>query len=335
MADDITPSAGSTGTVSSTISGTVSAHEALAQADSSPAVETPSAPPADQPVAATSQPAESDAPVVSDATPEKPSPGPVPYDRFADVNRQRKELSEKIKRFEPLAHLDDQELAAVSGWARQLSENPVEAFRTLQQALASNPAWAAQVAGPPVPVQTAQTPTVTDPMPEPDLRADDGTLVYSAQRMREMQDWTTRQLRQQMADEFQQKLQPLEQVARSVQQERAQAQAWTEVSSLLTEFRADPVFQQHEPDIRQMLVEDPRLASLADENPRLAVELAYGRLYREKIVPAQMAQTQQQVVENLRQRAVSGTTNPSQPRSITPPRTIGDARAALASAFVE
>ncbi len=334
MADDITPSAGSTGTVSSTISGTVSAHEALAQADSSPAVETPSAPPADQPVAATSQPAESPVPVVSDTTPEKPAPGPVPYDRFADVNRQRKELSERMKRFESLSHLNDQELSALTTWGRQLQDNPVEAYRMLQQAIAADPALAAAVAPPPTAVPQPDA-RATDPMPEADLRAEDGTLVYSATQMRAMQDWTARQLRQQMAEEFQQRLQPLEQVAQSVQQERAQAQAWSEVSSLLTEFRADPLFAQHEPDIRAMLMEDQRLASLADENPRLAVELAYGRLYREKIAPVQMAQTQQQVVENLRQRAVSGTANPAQPRSITPSRTIGDARAALASVFAD
>lgn len=334
MADDNTPSS----TATTTISGTVSAHDALTQAESSSAVETPSAAPADPPVAATTQPAEMPAEVPSSTTtPDKITPGPVPYDRFADVNRQRKELSEKMKRFESMAHLNDQELTALAGWSRQLQDNPVAAYRMLRQALEADPTYAADLD--PMPSPRASVPTTptpqADPMPEPDLRTDDGTLVYSASQMRVMQDWTARQVQARIRSEFQQQLQPLEQVAQTVQQERAQAQAWTEVSSVLTEFRADPQFSAHEPDIRQMLIEDSRLAQLADSNPRLAIELAYGRIYREKIAPGQMAQAQQSAVDNLRQRAVSGTANPAQPRSLTPPRTIGDARAALASVFAD
>lgn len=326
MADDTAPLSSDT----PTISAPVSAYEALAQTDSSPVSETPSDPPADTPVAATTPPAAESSPTPP-ATPDVPTPGPVPYDRFVDVTRQRKALADQLKRYEAFAQLSESELTALSQWNRQLQENPLEAYRALQQTVQADPALAARLA----PAAAPRPAAVADAMPEPDLRAEDGTLVYSATQMRAMQDWTSRQLRTQLLDEMKQQLQPLESVAQSVQHERAQVQAWSEVSTMLAEFRADPQFAQHEAGIRQMLLDDARLAELADANPRLAVELAYGRIYRETIAPAERAQTTQAVVDNLRQRAVSGTTNPAQPRSMTPPRTLGDARAALASVFTD
>lgn len=328
MADDTAPL--STQSDTPTISAPVSAYEALAQTDSSPVSETPSDPPADTPVAATTPPAAESSPT-SPATPDVPTPGPVPYDRFVDVTRQRKALADQLKRYEAFAQLSESELTALSQWNRQLQENPLEAYRALQQTVQADPALAAHLA----PAAAPRPAAAADAMPEADLRAEDGTLVYSATQMRAMQDWTSRQLRTQLLDEMKQQLQPLESVAQSVQHERAQVQAWSEVSTMLAEFRADPQFAQHEAGIRQMLLDDARLAELADANPRLAVELAYGRIYRETIAPAERAQTTQAVVDNLRQRAVSGTTNPAQPRSMTPPRTLGDARAALASVFTD
>lgn len=326
MADDTAPLSSDT----PTISAPVSAYEALAQTDSSPVSETPSDPPADTPVAATTPPAAESSPTPP-ATPDVPTPGPVPYDRFVDVTRQRKALADQLKRYEAFAQLSESELTALSQWNRQLQENPLEAYRALQQTVQADPALAARLA----PAAAPRPAAAADAMPEADLRAEDGTLVYSATQMRAMQDWTSRQLRTQLLDEMKQQLQPLESVAQSVQHERAQVQAWSEVSTMLAEFRADPQFAQHEAGIRQMLLDDARLAELADANPRLAVELAYGRIYRETIAPAERAQTTQAVVDNLRQRAVSGTTNPAQPRSMTPPRTLGDARAALASVFTD
>lgn len=313
-----------------TLNSPVSAHEALALAESSPAQETTETnTPTDTPVAA-STPSEVTAPVES--TPAaKVAPGPVPYDRFAEVNRQKKELSERLKQYDALEGLSSNEVAAFATWTKQLQQNPAAAYRELQQALiALDPTIAVQPAAP-----TGPRSEPVDTMPAADLQAEDGTLVYSAAQMHKVQEWQARQLKQQMLSEFQQQLQPLEQVAETVRTERAQAQAWTEVSTLLTEFRADPQFTAHESDIRQMLMDDSRLASLADSDPRMAVELAYGRVYREKIAPMQMAQTQQQVVNDLRQRAVASTANPSQPSSLTPARTIGDARAALATAFAD
>jgi len=316
-----------------TLNSPVSAHEALALADSSSAEASPTPDPAPEstPVAA-SQP-----PDAAESSPETPpaatvAPGPVPYDRFAEVTRQKKQLAEKLKQFDTLEGLSPSEVAAVANWTKQLRSNPAAAYRELQQTLlAIDPTVAAQMLPKPAEAPKADA----DPMPDADLQAEDGTLVYSAVQMRKVQEWQARQLKQQMLSEFQQQIKPLEQVAETVRSERAQAQAWTEVSTLLSEFRADPKFTAHETDIRQMLLDDQRLAALADADPRMAVELAYGRVYREKIAPMQVAQTQQQVVNDLRQRAAANTANPSQPRASVPASTIGDARAALALAMAD
>ena len=317
----------------------LSATEALALAESSPADSGASPPQTEDP-----QPAAITQVLGIDAHPDglPPErvvrhPGPVPYDRFSAVNRQKNELTEQLKQYDSLKGMDAENVASITAWARMLSTDPVAAWNNLQEALSADARYADQVQAqiasrPGAAREPAIEPVATpDAMPTADLQAEDGTLVYSAAQMEKWQDWKSRGLMEQ----FQQQIAPLQDMANSVREQEQHAQAWNEVSHVLTEFRADPAFSQHESAIKQMLASDQQLASLSEVDPRMALELAYHRVWRTTIAPTQQRQAESTVLANLQRRAVAGTVNPSTAGTTMPRSSLGNARAALEAVFAE
>lgn len=330
---------GSSAASSSMSTGVMSAHDALALADSSPAESDASSSQSSAPL-----PVAQTQVLGIDAHPDSvpveggvKQPGPVPYDRFSMVNRQKNELTEQLKQYESLQGMGAEDVASVTAWARMLNADPVAAWSRLQEALSSDARYADQVqhqiasrSG--AARETAIAPTAhPEPMPTADLQAEDGTLVYSAPQMEKWQNWKSRELMEQ----FQQQIAPLQEMATSVRQQEALAQAWNEVSHVLTEFRADPGFAQHEHAIKAMLSSDHRLAALSESDPRMALEMAYNRVWRTTIAPTQQRQAESTVLENLQRRAVAGTVNPSSAGTTMPRSSLGNARAALEAAFAE
>ena len=175
-----------------------------------------------------------------------------------------------------------------------------------------------------VSVATAES-TAADAMPEPDLQTGDGTPVYSAPQLQKWQEWNTRKLTADMQAQFRKELGPVHEVISA----HESAKATATITTVLTEMRADADFKAHEADIKATLQQDAKLWALADSDPKLALELAWARVYRAKVLPRHDETLKAEVVANLQQRAVSGTTNPGSATTSAPPNMIGNARAAL------
>ncbi len=224
-------------------------------------------------------------------------------------------------------------MQSVATWARAFQADPVNAIlHAIQTAEAANPQHAqalrshfARQLG----AQRRAPEPVADPEPEPDLQSADGTLVYSAPAQKVWREWNNRQMQTAFTKQLKEELQPLQTVAQTFKQREQQAQAFSEVSGVLTEFRADPDFKANEADIKAQLAKDPRLAALADSDPKTALELAFARVRLTKLVPEQLKQSEGKTLAHLQQRAVAATQNPATASTTTPKQTLGNARAAL------
>ncbi len=209
-------------------------------------------------------------------------------------------------------------------WAQEIAAHERDGLLTWRAAMNGDPRAIAHIKSNPQAVQwlrsliAEQQQPQADPEPEPDLQAGDGTLVYSAQQYAKREAWA----KQQWMKEVNGLIQPLKQTVETVQQRESRAQAYTEVSQVVQEFRADPEFDAHRADVGAEIQKDPRLVKLADEDPKSAVEIAWNRVYRAKVLPAKQqassAASESAVLANLQQRAVAATPNPSAAVASTP-----------------
>lgn len=155
----------------------------------------------------------------------------------------------------------------------------------------------------------------TDTMPDPDLQTADGTAVYSASQLQKWQEWNARQLTAKWTEQ----LQPLQQNVQQWQQLVQRAQDESVVTQAVERFKAaHPDFDTHKADLAATINADADLQRLAEQNPALALEVAYARVFQSKVLPAQQKASEQQVLANLQQRAVAGTVNPNAPAPASP-----------------
>lgn len=321
------------------------ASAALAMADSSlatPVTETPAASdaPAATQQAQTTDPAQ--APVSTEAQGE--TKGEPPKWRWQDIlanaretsaketeARVRQEVESQYSGLKDFSSIDANERAGLLVWRAALNGDPQAIHR-----LRSNPQVAQAIQGL---FQQQTTTAAADPEPEADLQAGDGTLVYSAARQREWREWNDRQLTAKLTKTFEEKLQPFQTVAQTFQQQQAQATFTTNVSSVLAKMKAaDPAFETHQADVAKTLQSDPRLLAMAlgsdtqAPDVETALELAWGRVHRSKVVPARESQSEANVLAKLQQQAVAGTVSPAAASASVPQKTLGNAEAALAAA---
>ncbi len=209
----------------------------------------------------------------------------------------------------------EQERANLINWYRKLNADPVSAFRELQQAIEAHPQYAA-----------ALKPQQADPEPEPDLQTADGQFVYSASQQKAWQEWNTRRISTELRKEFQQELQPLKQTHQTLQSQQASAAYNDSVASVIARMsEADPKFKEHRKDVFEVIQSDPKLLDRAigtadsAPDPETAIEIAWGRVHRSKVLPTLQQTTQSQVLADLQQRATASTVNPGAP-SVTSPK---------------
>lgn len=317
------------------------ASAALAAADSSLAAS--ATPTASTPAAAELQPAESAAPV--SVTPEDDPRSPtIPRERFDQVIAQKNQLTEQLKQYDWAKDLQPDEMRGLSQWAQSLRTNPVEAalhlLSTLEsdpqhaQALRSHAARTLAAGRQPAPAQAPP-----DPMPEADLVSTDGTQVYSAPQMQKLREWDQRQMTATLTKQFEARLSPFEQVARKLQESEQAAVYTTTTKSVVDKVTAEvPALKAHLPDIRAVISANPRLEQMAlDANTaEFAIRYAANEVYRTKVAPQQLQQSEGQALAHAQQRAVSAVgANPAAAAPVTPASTLGNARAALLAAGVE
>jgi len=293
---------------------------AEAPSASTPETTTPATDPS-APAATTQAAAEPTPPASANPDPQGPEKkGEPPAWRWQDIlentrksvkeeteARVKQEVEQQYQWAKELA-ANEQERVNLLAWYRKLNSDPVAAYRELQQAIEANPQYAAAL---------KPQPAAPDPEPEPDLQNTDGTLVYSAPQLKKWQEWNAKRLMQQV----QQQLQPIQHVAQTFQQREAQAAYTNTVASVIARMKAaDPVFEKHTKDIADLITSDARLSKLAlqDGDPETAIEIAWGRVYRTKVLPTLHQSTEQQVLANLQQRAVAGSVNPNAPSVTTP-----------------
>jgi len=325
-----TPSAPSVSPSTTENQGPMSARDALALAESSPA--TPETPAAPTPTAAVTPSGETPAVDASSTPVDDPRSPTIPRARFDEVNTRMSKAEAELKSLEwakDLATLPEGDRHNLLTWHRTLNGDPATAIEQVLSAFAADPQYApllrshaARVLG--SARATSEAPA-DDPEPEADLQTPDGALVYSAPQQKKRDDWLARRITAELTTQFERRLGPVQEVISAHQESKAHA----DVASVLTELRGDPDFKAHEADIKATLQHDAKLWALADRDPRLALELAYARVYRTKVLPTRDEKTKADVLANLQQRAVAGTTNPGAATTSTPPNTLGNAREAL------
>lgn len=261
-----------------------------AGADSSPA----------QPVAPVSPAPATAAPGADGTTvPETPQ-GPIPFDRHQSIleNARTKARQEAEKEFRQKY-----------GWADRYQPQQVEQSTRLYQWLSENPKaflsyLKAQVGdeGP------AQAPARAEEPPQPDLRAEDGTPVYSAPQLQKLQAWERRQY-----DERLEKLQKrLDEQDRVAQMRQIAVDAKASASQLLAQARSTwPLFADLQPDVLEAMRQDPAL-NLHD---------AYIRVFSEKGQERLKNQWQQEYTGTLATKQSASTPPPGKP-SGTPKKYI-------------
>ena len=142
---------------------------------------------------------EADTPVAP-VTPEETPAGEPPEWRWQDIlsnardttaketeARVRQEIETQYAWAKELAEQPETERQNMLSWYRTLNTDPVAALSQLSQAVHASPELRSQL-----PVQQEAMPEV--PEPQPDLQNTDGTLVYSAPKLKEWQEWNQQRM---------------------------------------------------------------------------------------------------------------------------------------------
>lgn len=243
-----------------------------AEASSAAAPETTAPPPADATVP----------PAVSAPEPGAGSPGPIPFDRHKAAlenlrTEKQRELDTLKQRFAWAEHVTPQQAAEAFRLWQYVQQNPEEAISVIQ-------AHRQQAAGP----------------PPPDLRAEDGTAVYSAPQMQKLLDYQQQLLLQQ----FESKLSPVQQQYEAIRQAEQRQQATTEATSIVTTARTNwPEFKSLEPGIKARMVSDPTLT----------LESAYIAEFSQRGRPLMEEQLRSQQTAALQSKTAANTTRPGVP----------------------
>jgi Fe-S cluster biosynthesis and repair protein YggX len=254
----------------------------------------------DQPASAT---------VTPTATTPPAEPGPVPYQRFNEVNLRMKEAETAARtvreRLGDLVDVDPGELRQSRQLFAALRNDPSGTLGHMVLALQNDPEQGPKVAsalGRLLSGFKRQGGGEAEEVePQPDLQADNGTPLYSAPQLRKWQAWQQKQTEA----AFQKRLSPLENLhTRLTQAEnmaRANQQADAQASQMVAEARQWDGFKDHESDI---------IAAL-DANPRWGLERAYIEVMRTKVLPSYQAKAQADAVAKLTTTAAASTGSPS------------------------
>lgn len=256
--------------------------------------------------------------------------GPVPLDvhtkalenaRTKEAERVRAEIEQQ---YQWTKAIPETRREAVTTFLRQYDADPVGTLMNELRNVGGSPQYAAQVRSELARLLGARTPAA-DPEPAPDLDAGNGMLIYSASQQKAWQEWNTRQLTSTLTKQFEEKLQPLQDRAKAMELSERNAAYSTSVTQVLASMKkADPEFEKHMPAIAELIQGDPRLRKMAVEqeypDPQTAIELAWSRIYRERVLPERNKTAEASWLASQQTRAVASTTNPATATTATPKR---------------
>lgn len=229
---------------------------------------------------------EATSPEVSTSS-EPSAAGPIPLDRHkAILERAREEARRQT----------EAEFRGKLGWAERYQPDTVEQATRLYQWYQQDPEGALtylqrQMAGskPPEP-------------PPPDLKAEDGTPVYSAPQMQKLLDYQAKQLQQQIEQTY-------GPVRMQVEAQRLQQHAYAQAQQTITKARESwPLFSDLEPDIKKAML----------DNPDLDLRDAYIQVYATEGRKREQEKWRSEYEGNTQTKAAAATTRPSRPANVQP-----------------
>lgn len=221
--------------------------------------------------------------------------GPIPYERHkAVLENARKEAQQQLQQFAWAKGLSEQEVRAAIRKAQLVDESsrdPIAFHRKLGEWLKSHPMF-----GPRLQADAGEA------EPEPDLVAENGQKVYSADQLRKWQAWNQQKLTAQMTE----LVSPLQQ---RLQAQDAQSSAKEWAQQQLDEARTWEGFADLQASIRERMQKDKRLT----------LHTAYQRAYQEEYLPRQKQRLRDELVAEMNTKATAGTANPSAPAAQAQP----------------
>ena len=250
------------------------------------------------------------------------SPGPIPYQRFAEVNRRMKDAEERwqgteqswgeILKANPQQYTRDAGLVS-AGRSRSggiSGPNPLGATAEPAVSAASRVSQAAKI----LEMLRHQQPK-EDPEPQPDLVAENGCPVMSAQRLREWQGWMQGRQQREFDAKLEQTVAPFKSLV-----ERQQQQELTAASRTSRPTQQLPDGAGSGTGSRNTKRTSPRRSTRTATS---TLQDAYLHVLHTKILPAIPAQAQAQVVADLQSKAAAQTLNPSGATQAFGPRLQG------------
>lgn len=332
MADEATAASSAPTTTTTTASAETSSTAAAAAASSTPDVKKPASFKAALMAAeqAESSPADpGDASPASAATTVLPtdagSPanrGPVPYDRFSEVNARMQAAEKRAKENDAYLWakgLDQRIVTETVQWRAKALSDPDRFIRDVytQATPAMQAKFRKEFGGAPAPA---------DQEPQPDLQTDTGQPVYSAKQQAAWMEW--RDQRQQAA--FDQRLAPLQAELNRGKEERARveskAKAQTFATSTVKDAAEWPGFTDHVVAIGEELSRMPLATSEAEE--ALFLSRAYMTVYRRDVLPGLHKSAEERAIATMQTKAAAGSAHPGRATTApnpNKPKTLGEA----------
>ena len=227
----------------------------------------------------------------------------IPYARFREVNEERSSFKGKLDKLAWAEQLPEHAGPVMTEFYRNFASDPIGTLiREVESIAQADPnhaqavrSAAARWLGAARGQQAAQ-----DVAPEPDLQAQDGTLVYSAPQAQKLLEWRERQFQQRIA----QQIQPLQQRAAEAEAQRIRAEIQSNADQwaqqTYAQWKQRPFFEDNKREIAALMQQHGY--GIAD---------AYADVLTQKVLPKISATERSSVVAALQQKAVAGTTNPA------------------------
>ena len=199
--------------------------------------------------------------------------GPVPYDRFEQINAKYKQLQ----------------------WAESIDQDQVRQHRAFFEWLDRDPRGAHNyitdyLTRQGILQQQQGPPAAKDSRPQPDVIVPEtGQKFYSAEAAEQLAKWQATQL-------LNERMGPVEQQLQSLSATHSQQQARAHAASLVAEARTWPHYETHEAQILQEMEKDRRLS----------LEGAYRRV----VMPKLRTLEREAIVKELNDKRGAATVNP-------------------------
>lgn len=258
--------------------------------------------------------------MTTDAT----APGPIPYERFAEVNRRMKEAEDRYHGLEQswgeILKADPGRIRGMLEWYQRAAADPVSHATELLTELQADPRYQAKVASQAARILgSLRQQAKEDPEPQADLVAENGLPVMSATRQREWLAWNQRRQQAEFDAKLAQAIEPFKGLVERERQAQIARQVDAQSAELYQRAQAWHGFKEHEAEI----------AKVFNTNKNWTLQDAYLHVLHQKILPTLPDKAKAQVVADLQSKAAAQTLNPASAGRASTPDFKGDFKAAL------